>query len=344
MFPKPPVALPDKEPAAEVPEHVSDREFDFDSIDSSIVKDYTYEELSERAGMISFAKGFAVPDNPGTRKIKSFLDDKDLVAVLGGKKEPGKEEEARRSCLEAADLIIGSSLFSEKVLWQFYFLAPLVMSLNADMTFCRQLEMKINKREFDPRTVIAISNAAPNHPRVYISKKDNTGREIARIDILSKVPFRYKAGEYPDFDKIMKKENPEEVKKLVKFLETIPVNIYGLLMPVFPPSYKNRLQDSGTAFNIIMTAPYCRDMKDNRLLWKLFFRGTLISPIIHKQDLHIAITKRTMDTKIPREILKVIKKEMSYSETVFVKRKKEDKDWYYLKIQKNNFLRHYRSG
>ena len=134
----------------------------------------------------------------------------------------------------------------------------------------------------------------------------------------------------------MNKEDKGEVDKLIKFLETIPVNIYGPLMPSFPPSYKNKLLDAEMIFHLILTAPFCKDMMNNRLLWKLYFRGKLIKPIIHRLDLHTMITKKTMEIKIPKETLKIIKKEMSYSETAFIVKKKEDKEWFYLKILNND--------
>ena len=107
-------------------------------------------------------------------------------------------------------------------------------------------------------------------------------------------------------------------------------------MPSFWPSYNNRIADVKTALHIITTAPFCKEMLNNRLLWKLFFRGKLVSPIVHKDDLHTAVTKTTLEVKLPREVIKIMKKEIGYSETCFIRRRKDNREWYYLQILKND--------
>lgn len=315
-----------------------ENEFDFDEIDATVVKDLTPDEINKMSGMITVVPGFNVPDSKIAREIKTYLyDELNIVDDLARR---AKKEDANNMIDDAISIatafIERGKYTGEKLLWQVYFLSPMVISLQYNLFFYRRLEMLINNAALHPRIVFAISDAHPNLPRVYIMKKDKPENDIARLDLLSKVPFRYIEGEYPDLDAIMKKEDPEQVKKLIKFLETIPVNLYGILMPSFPPSNDHRIQDAALAFNIILTAPYCKDMVNNRLLWKLYFRGKLISPVIHKKALHTALTKQTMERKIPKETLKIIKKEMSFSETVFLRRKKEDKDWYYLKMLQND--------
>lgn len=315
-----------------------EKAFDFDQIDSTVVKDLTQDEINKMSGMITVVPGFNVPDSKTSREIKSYLyDELNIVDDLARRANPEEAGDLIDDAVTIATAFIERGKFiGEKLLWQIYFLSPMIISLKFNLFFYRRLEMLINNANLHPRIVFAISDAHPNLPRVYIMKKDNPENDIARVDFLSKVPFRYIEGEYPDLDAIMKKEDPEEVKKLIRFLETIPVNLYGMMMPSFPPANNQRIQDAGLALNIILTAPYCKDMVNNRLLWKLYFRGKLISPIIHKQVLHTALTKQTMERKIPKETLKIIKKEMSFSETVFLRRKKEDKDWYYFKILQND--------
>lgn len=312
--------------------------FDFDQIDSSVVKDLTQDEINKMSGMITVVPGFNVADSKTAREIKSYLyDELNIVDDMARRAKPEETGNMIDDAIAIAKAFIERGKFiGEKLLWQIYFLSPMVISLNFNLFFYRRLEMLINNACLHPRIVFAISDAHPNLPRVYIMKKDKPENDIARVDFLSKVPFRYIEGEYPDLDSIMKKEDPEEVKKLIKFLENIPVNLYGMLMPAFPPADNQRIQDAGLAFKIILTAPYCKDMVNNRLLWKLYFRGKLISPVIHKQFIHTAWTGLTMERKIPKDTLKIIKKEMSFSETVFLRRKKDDKDWYYLKMLNND--------
>lgn len=346
MFPKPPAKLPEAAPVEDMaPALEGEKLFDFDSIDSSVVTSMTPDEINQMSGMIALAPGFNVPETKMAKKIHDYLNvELDIVKHMGVRPAPGEEGKAADDAIDIATAFIKNEEYrDEKVLWQVYFLSPMVMALNANLFFYRRLEMLINNEKLKPRTLFAISDAAPNRPRVYIWNTDKKEEEFARIDFQSKVPFRYIKGEYQAFDDLMKKEDPAKVDELIKFLTTCPINLYGMLMPSFPPSYNNRIQDASVAFKVILTAPYCKAQVNNRLLWKLFFRGKLIEPIIHKQDLHTMMTKLTMEIKFPKETLKIVKKEMSYSETVFIKRKKEDKDWYYLQMLPNDITPHARS-
>ena len=316
------------------PEEAKEALFDFDSIDSSVVKDLTPEEINEMSGMLSIVPGFNVPDSEIGRAIKTYLNDElNIVNDLAVHPKPEDESRTVDDAITIATAFLQNDKFNaEKILWQVYFLSPMIRGLGANLIFYRRLEMLINNAQVHPRIAVAISNAHPSNPRVYIMKE-----EISRIDFLSKVPFRYKEGEYPDFDNLMKKEKKEEVDKLIKFLETTPIaSFYGLLMPSFWPSYNNRIADVKTALHIITTAPFCKEMLNNRLLWKLFFRGKLVSPIVHKDDLHTAVTKTTLEVKLPREVIKIMKKEIGYSETCFIRRRKDNREWYYLQILKND--------
>lgn len=340
MFPAPPAALPKEEASFEPEPSVSDSDklFDFDSIDSSVVSEFTQDELNTMSGHITLVPGFPVPDSERTRALRDYLNEElNVVKDLSVSASPDQIDKAIDDAVTIATVFVKNERFrGEKLLWQVYFFSPLVKSLKANLFFYRRLEMLINDEKLTPGNALIISEVVPNRPRVYITKTEKKEDETARIDFISKVPFRYIEGEYQEFDELMNKEDKGEVDKLIKFLETIPVNIYGPLMPSFPPSYKNKLLDAEMIFHLILTAPFCKDMMNNRLLWKLYFRGKLIRPIIHRLDLHTMITKKTMEIKIPKETLKIIKKEMSYSETAFIVKKKEDKEWFYLKILNND--------
>lgn len=328
-------------PAA-VPEHddnpqITDKLFDFDTIDSSIVKSFSNEELNEMSGFISLAPGFNVPDNKTSRDIRKFLnEDYDIVKTLAQKVTPESLSRCTDDAINVANTIITSKKFGkETVVWKVFFMSPLISGLYTDLIFYRRLEMLVNKSNLTVTRVYPISDASPWHPRVYSEadpKGSDPSKAVCRIDFQSRVPFRYKKGKYPELEKLMEKQDKDGFKKLVSFLEKIPVNLYGALMPVFPPVYKNAVEDAAFVFKYILTSPECKDMRNSNLLWRLVFRGKLINPVIKKPDIHLALIKCTMQTKIPKDTLKVIKKQMSFSGLVLIKRKKEDKDWYYLQI------------
>lgn len=341
LLPTPPAALPEQTPSAAdkadtgdkgeaAPEQMEDKEFDFGSIDSSVVKAYSFAEASERAGMISFAIGFAVPDSERTRAVKKFLDENNIVSVLGERGAPGEESGARKEGLRVAELIVDSEYVGEKVLWQFYFTSPLIISLRIDLHFYIKLEDLINGKNFPIKTLLAVADGSGLRPLIV-----NTGAKVNdepkyAIDLRSRVPFRYEEGKYPALDKLMKKEKPEEYKTLTDFLSKVPVNLYGILMPFFHPNIKDSVGEAAYAFKYITTSQDCKDMRDNRLLWKLYFKGNLVTPIMRIYELHMEITKQTMSCKLPLGTLKIIKKEMAYRVPAYIKRKKEDKEWYYL--------------
>ena len=310
LFPTPPAALPDKEPSADMPEHISDKKFDFDSIDSSVVKAYTYEEASERAGMIMFAKGFAVPDSETTRSIKKFLDDNDLVNILGRKPDPGKEKEASKEALRIAELIVDNDLSAQKVIWQFYFLSPLVTSLRTDLDFYTDLEKYINGKQLPFRNLYAISESSGFHPKVVNLVKKDPKTDPCVIDFRSRVPFRYVKGKYPDLENMMKRAKPDEFKQLTDFLSKVPVNIYGILMPYFRPDTKASVVDASYVFDYLTSDPRCKEIKDNRLMWRLYFGSRLVKPIIKNPDLYAALKKQVDDKKLPKPFLKMINKEV----------------------------------
>ena len=335
LFPEPPKTTPDKDPSfepkkEEEPEHVEDKLFDFDSIDSSVVKAFTYEEAIERAGMITFAIGFAVPDSPKTRQIKKFLDDNNIVKAMSNSVTPGDESEGASEALRIAELFIDNGMSDEKVLWQFYFLSPLVMSLRTDLGFYTELEQMINLRKLTGKHAFAISEGSPFHPRIYNIVKRNQDTDPYTIDFISRVPFRYKSGKYPQLENMMKKEKPDEFKALTDFLSKVSLNIYGVLMPAVRPFYKYVSQDASAIFDFIMTSPECKDMKKNRLLWKLFFKSNLVKPVINDPSFHHLLTTLCIRNKCTKDVIRVIKKEMSEDELVFMMKVKDTKDNYSL--------------
>lgn len=341
LYPTPPSTLPELDPrfagnkTAE-PQYVEDREFDFESIDSSVIKDYSFEEVSERAGMISFATGFAVPDSPKTRKIKKFLDDNKIILDLSKRVMPGEEKDGRGNGLRIAKLILDSEFIDQKVIWQFFFTSPLVISLRTDLEFYRMLENVINARKLPVNQLIAIAEGSGMRPRIYTnpSKAAESIKEPQKaIDFVSRVPFRYEKGKYPKLDEIMKREKPEAYKELTDFLSTIPINLYGILMPVVVPWHKEALQEAIYAFNYIVRTPQCRKMSEKRILWKMFVQGTLVRrPLVYKEDFLAALTKQTLDFDIPKEVLVAFKKEIGKFQYASLKRKEGSDDQYYLNI------------
>ena len=341
MFPKPPVELPEEksfEKAVPVPE--GKKLFDFGPIDSTVVTDMSQDEINSINGMIALAPGFNVPETGMTKAVKDYLNvELDVIKDLGVCPKPEDAGKAADdACTIASKFIKNEKFRGEKVLWQVYFLSPLVTSLRTNLSFFRRLETLINDEKLKPETAFAISDASPGKPRVFVHLSADKESKYAVMDFISRVPFRYIKGEYPDLDALMKTEDPAEVDKLIKFLETIPFNLYGLLMQPSPLTVDDRIADAGAAFKLIFTAPYCKEMADNRLLWKLFFGGRLNNPIIHKLSFHVFLTRRTQEIKIPRNTLEVIMKEMRCFEKVKLRRKKGENDWYYLEILANDVL------
>jgi len=335
LYPTPPKTTPDKDPVfdekkEEAPEHVGDKLFDFDSIDSSVVKAMTYEEVTESAGMITFALGFAVPDTPKTREIKKFLDDNGIVKAMSNRVAPGEEHQGAAEALKIAKLFLDNGMSDEKVLWQFFFLSPLVTSLRTDLEFYTELEQMINQRKLTGKHVFAISDGSPFRPRIYNLVKRNPETDPYTIDFISRVPFRYKRGKYPQLETMMKKEKPEEFMALTDFLSKVSLNIYGVLMPAVRPFYKDVSMDTSAIFDFIMTSPECKQMKKNRLLWKLFFKSNLVKPMINDPAFHSLLTTLCIRNKCTKDVIRVMKKEMSEDELVFIKKVKNTKDNYYL--------------
>ena len=322
-----------EEPSSHQEERAS--EFDFEDLDTTVVKEYTNDEIQKMSGFIVLAPGISVPEGHMGRKIKRFIDDNDLIKYLGKPADPDDLELSRQDALYSASLIIkDKELVGQTVLWRFFFFSPQVNSLRTDIKFYEDLEKQINDANLHPNTVLSISNASPVHPRSYVFNSKDAKKTVCKIDLVSRVPFRYEPGKYPKFEEIMKGEKPEEVRKLAEFLSKVPTNIYGILMPAFHPVIQESIEDSTFAFKYITGSSDCKDMAGNKLLWKLFFKGTLVAPIIHKQAFHDMITKTTKESKIPKDVLKIIRKQMSSSETVFLVRNKEDKSRYFLRILK----------
>ena len=71
-------------------------------------------------------------------------------------------------------------------------------------------------------------------------------------------------------------------------------------------------------------------MKKNRLLWKLFFKSNLVKPVINDPSFHHLLTTLCIRNKCTKDVIRVIKKEMSEDELVFMMKVKDTKDNYSL--------------
>ncbi len=304
--------------------------FEFDDIDTTVVKDLSKDEIDRMAGFIDIAPGFPVPDSGRGRKLKAFIEEHELVKYLGRKAGPDELEQCREDALYTAGLILREKeLAGEKILWRFFFLSPEVCSLYDDLSFYIKLEKLINDTVTEPWMAAVISEGSPMRPRSYIIRTRD-GKQALKTDFISRVPFRYAKDKYPRLDLLMRNENPEEYGKLCGFLSSVRVNLYGLLMPSVRLFAKEASDDFMFAFNYILTSPDCSDMRENRLLWKLFFKGSLMSPITEDKDVRAALNKYTLEHNVNKRILKLIRKEASFGARMAVKRRKDDREWYYL--------------
>ncbi len=329
-FPGTVAPSPSREPAGLEDEAEEEPEFDFGDIDLSVVKDYTPSEIEKMAGFITLAPGIAVPDGKTGRKIKRFVDDNDLLKCLGTPVSSDNLEGGREDALYTASLIIGDpEMTGQKQLWRVFFLSPQVTSLATDLVFYTKLEKLINDAKLIPDIMLAITDASPMHPRFYV-KTGNPQKPVCIADFISRVPFRFEPGKYPKLDSLMKDEDPGEYVALGDILSKLPVNLYGILMPSLHPMTKESIADAAYAFGYIVSSDQCKELKGNRLMWKMFFKGDLITPIIRNHDLHIAIQGQTLKHKVPLNVLKLIRNEVKKNIRVKIQKKKEDKDWYYL--------------
>ncbi len=310
----PPVPAPEPAPVetSEVQQEeakTSDSKFDFGSIDSSKVKGLTYQEIDEMTGYLSLAPGFPVPDSDKARKIKKFIDDNDLVKTMSERVAPENIKKGIETSINTATLILNEdSLRGERIMWNFYFNSPMVISLHTSYEFYGKLQKTTDEAKVTIKDAMAISDVCPLRPRVYATnRKENP---VSKIDFLSKVPFRYKEGKYPAFDELMKNEDPEEVKALIDFLEHSRINLYAMLMPVIYPIKSNALPDAISSFHFILKSPDCEKMRDKPILWKLYFRGVLLKTLISNHDLHVGLTKIMLDMNLSNDLVKTIKKQI----------------------------------
>ncbi|MBR1796835.1 MAG: J domain-containing protein [Clostridiales bacterium] len=333
-FVPPPFPLQNTAPgqaSKDLVKQVEDPLFDFESIDSSVVTALTSDELNNMSGFISLVPGYNVPDSQLARQIKKYLyEDLGAVDTLAKPSKPETiNEDVEKAIAVASSILTDSRFTGEKLLWSVYFTSPLVSSMFTSLTFYRRLEDVINKASLEPKYIFVIADASPFRPRAYVMND----KPVGRIDFLSKVPFRYERGKYPELERLLIREDPVQVSKLMDFLSKVPMNLYGILMPYFRPDIKAALEDATFAFNYILTSPDCKEMKENELMWLLFFEGRLIKPIVKDANLHTMITKRTMELKLSKAQLTIMKNAMPKPVKSKVRRKKEDKDWYYLEIK-----------
>ena len=303
--------------------------FDFGDIDSSKVKELTFEEIDARTGYLSLAPGFPVPDSEKARRIKRFIDDNDLVTHMTGRVKRDEIEKGITNAIYTAELILNDEeLKGERILWNFYFNSPLVASLYTSFEFYSQLEKLVDDARITPAMASAIGDYCPLHPRIYISTRKPNGTEV-KIDFRSNVTFIYKENKYPDFDELMKDEKPEDVKELISFLEKVRLNLYSMLMPRIHPIKKHSIFDAIAAFNFILKNTDCAKMRHKPIIWKLFFQGNLIKPMINDHDLHIGITRSMLELDLPKSLVKTMKKQLG-GQVCFIRLKAGTKDSYYL--------------
>lgn len=303
--------------------------FDFGDIDSSRVKGLTVQEIDEMTGYLSLAPGFPVPDSEKTRRIKKFIDDNDLIKRLSNLVKPEETEEAISNMLEVAKLILDDEdLMGERVLWQFYFFSPRVGSLAKSLEFYSKLEKLTDDARLSVADAYAIAEVCPLHPRVNVNVIKPNLTE-GRIDFRTNVTFIYKENKYPAFDELMKDENPEDVKELIEFLQKIRLNLHAMLMPVVHPVKKYALLDALTIFNFILRSPECEKIRQKPILWKLYFQGALIKPMISDHDLHVGLTKAMLDMDLSKDLVKIMKKQIG-KETCFIRQKMGNNNSYFI--------------
>jgi len=56
----------------------------------------------------------------------------------------------------------------------------------------------------------------------------------------------------------------------------------------------------------------------------------LMSPMTEDKDVRAALNKYTLEHNVNKRILKLIRKEASFGARMTVKRRKDDREWYYL--------------
>lgn len=303
--------------------------YDFGSIDSTLIKGLTYQEIDDMTGKLTLAPGYHIPDGDKARAIKKFIDDNDIVRVLSVRTDPSDLEKGMREALNTAEKIIkDESVRGEIILWDFYFNSPCVVPLFTHYDYYRELEDMVDTARLSSHDCYSIADACPLRPRVYVVVNKPAG-SVAKVDFLSNVAFRYKAGRYPEFDTLMKKEQPADVKELIGFLEHLSLNLYSALMPRIHPEKKNALADAVWSFEYILNSAECRKMRDKPILWKLYFQGKLIRPMISDHDLHIAITRHMLDMGLSKPLVKTIRKQIG-RETCFIRPKAGSKEYFYI--------------
>lgn len=326
-----PDSIPVLGPALELDEKKEEQEplYNFGSIDSTVVRDLSYKEIDDMTGYLTLAPGFRIPDGDKARKIKAFIDNNDLIKTMSAGVDPASPGKAMKDALYTAELILNDEVLrGERIMWNFYFNSPQVLSLYTNFEFYSELENLIDLFKVTSAEAHAIADNSHLHPRVYVivNKPD---KSVAKVDFLTNVAFKYKTGKYPVFDELMKNEKPEDVKELTDFLEHLRFNLYAMLMPRIHPIKKDAYLDAVSAFNYILKSPECEKMRDKPVLWKLYFQGALIKTMISDHDLHIGLTRSMLEMNLRKPLVKTIKKAIG-GEVCFIRSKAGSKEYFYI--------------
>ena len=308
---------------------VQDAIFDFGDLDSSRVKELTIEEIDEMTGYLSLAPGFPVPDGQKARRIKKFIDDNDLINNLSGRVKPEEKQQGADDALRAAGLILNDeSVREERIMWNFFFNSPKLLSLQTSYEFYSKFQKLTDDAGLSITAAQAMADVSLLRPRVYV-KPHKPGQSEAKIDFLTKLPFRYGEGRYPEFDELMQNEDPREVKELIDFLEHSRINLYAMLMPKMHPVKKDALPDAVSSFYYILKNPDCTKIREKSAVWKLFFQGSLVKPMISDHDLHIGLTKSMLDMDLSKDLVKTMKKQI-VKEPCFIRKKMGNKNSFFI--------------
>ena len=280
-------------------------------------------------GYLSLAPGFPVPDGQKARRIKKFIDDNDLINNLSGRVKPEEKQQGADDALRAAGLILNDeSVREERIMWNFFFNSPKLLSLQTSYEFYSKFQKLTDDAGLSITAAQAMADVSLLRPRVYV-KPHKPGQSEAKIDFLTKLPFRYGEGRYPEFDELMQNEDPREVKELIDFLEHSRINLYAMLMPKMHPVKKDALPDAVSSFYYILKNPDCTKIREKSAVWKLFFQGSLVRLMISDHDLHIGLTKSMLDMDLSKDLVKTMKKQI-VKEPCFIRKKMGNKNSFFI--------------
>jgi len=139
--------------------------------------------------------------------------------------------------------------------------------------------------------------------------------------------FKYEPGKYPEFDELFSDEAADEVEELIRFLENDNSNIYSILMPE-----NSKIKDKAVyaALMIIFRNLVSSDIRNNKLIWKLYFQGTQVSAMKDDNIFRILLSDTTAKLHLTKDFLLLITEYMDSWEDVSIRRKDDSSDDYVL--------------